>query len=68
VRSHVQETTAFGAACMAGLATGVWRDEVEISETWSEDTRFEPQMRDADRVTLRARWDRAVARTLGWDC
>lgn len=67
VRPRVTETTAFGAACMAGLATGMWRDEAEIAATWMEDARFEPGMREADRAALRERWDRAVERTLGWD-
>jgi len=67
LRSRVQETTAFGAACLAGLATGVWKDESEIAATWSADARFEPCLGDAARAALRARWQRAVERTLGWE-
>ena len=68
VRPRTTETTAFGAACLAGLATGVWTCEAEIASTWTADARFEPGMAGDVREALRARWDRALERSLGWDC
>jgi glycerol kinase len=60
VRPRVTETTALGAAYLAGLATGFWRSEAEIDAQWAADRVFEP--REGIRETLRARWDEAVAR------
>jgi glycerol kinase len=61
-RPEVAETTALGAAFLAGLATGVWSTTGELRETWRLDRRFEPGTRnDADY----ARWQVAVRRTLG---
>ena len=62
-RPVVAETTALGAACLAGLATGQWRDLDEIRSNWALDRRFEPAM-DADRRDrLYGGWRRAVERT-----
>ncbi len=66
VRPKVTETTAFGAACLAGLAVGVWKDRSEIAATWAEERRFEPEMGQDERASLRAQWTRAVERSLGW--
>jgi len=58
------ETTALGAAFLAGLATGVWSDLAALEATWAADRRFEPKM-DADlRAGLVAGWHKAVARAL----
>jgi glycerol kinase len=62
VRPRIIETTALGAAYLAGLAAGVWRDTDEIAQHWQVERRFEPQLsRDAAGERLRA-WRDAVAR------
>jgi glycerol kinase len=66
VRSAVQETTALGAAYLAGLGIGLWRDTAEISRMWKTDRRFEPAMSADERGSRLADWRRAVARSLGW--
>ncbi|MFA6075074.1 MAG: glycerol kinase GlpK [Negativicutes bacterium] len=65
-RPKVSETTALGAAYLAGLAVGVWKKE-ELSMTWQLDRRFEPQMTDFERQTLCAGWQKAVSRSLDWE-
>lgn len=66
VRPKVIETTALGAAYLAGLATGYWKDAHEISAQWQIDRRFEPQMKTHERQTKIARWREAVERSRGW--
>jgi glycerol kinase len=66
VRPQVTETTALGAAYLAGLATGFWRDADEIAHQWQVDRRFEPRMAHADRQAKLARWREAVERAKGW--
>ncbi len=66
VRPKVTETTALGAAYLAGLATGFWRDADEISQQWQMDRRFEPKMSAMQRQTKRLRWREAVERSKGW--
>jgi glycerol kinase len=66
VRPQVTETTALGAAYLAGLATGFWRDADEIANQWHVDRRFEPRMAHADRQAKLARWREAVERAKGW--
>jgi glycerol kinase len=66
VRSQTAETTALGAAYMAGLAVGFWSSKAELSEHWRADRRFEPQMREMDAAALSDRWHEAVQRSLGW--
>ncbi|HEX7339433.1 MAG TPA: glycerol kinase GlpK [Rhodanobacteraceae bacterium] len=61
IRPRVTETTALGAAYLAGLATGFWHDRDEIARQWAVDRRFEPALAEADRATLYANWQRAVA-------
>jgi glycerol kinase len=66
VRPRVTETTALGAAYLAGLATGFWRDEAEISRLWARDRVFEPAMPGEEgRERLRG-WKRAVERSRDW--
>ncbi len=66
VRPQITETTALGAAYLAGLAVGFWHDEAELSALWQVDRRFEPG-RSADwRADALAGWQRAVQRTLHW--
>jgi glycerol kinase len=66
VRPTVVETTALGAAYLAGLATGFWKSTEELKTNWKVDRTFEPQM-SADQVARkRADWNKAVRRSLGW--
>jgi glycerol kinase len=66
VRPKVTETTALGAAYLAGLACGFWKDEAQIASLWSRDRDFEPRLsRDAAAARL-AQWKRAVERSRGW--
>jgi glycerol kinase len=61
VRPKVTETTALGAAYLAGLAVGYWNSTTEIVQLWQADQRFEPKMNDAQREAMRSAWRRAVA-------
>ena len=65
-RPRITETTALGAAFMAGLATGYWSSTEEIAATWQLERRFEPRMAQAERDRLVDRWRRAVERSRGW--
>ena len=65
-RPAVVETTALGAAGLAGLATGVWPSANEFLAAQGEPTRFEPGMDRVARGRLRADWDRAVRAAVGW--
>jgi glycerol kinase len=67
VRPKVQETTALGAAYLAGLATGFWKDQAEIAKQWQVDRTFEPAMKAAQRDRLRASWDKALERARKWE-
>ena len=60
------ETTALGAAYLAGLTSGVWQTTDEVAALWHADRVFEPQMRRDERDAALRRWRRAVERTLGW--
>ena len=66
VRPRVTETTALGAAYLAGLATGFWPSPKELQAKRQGDVRFEPHMEQQERSTLRARWQRAVDRSRNW--
>jgi glycerol kinase len=66
VRSAVTETTALGAAYLAGLATGVYKSTHEIASQWRAERRFEPRMPADQAAAMRARWKQAVERTRGW--
>jgi glycerol kinase len=66
VRSRITETTALGAAYLAGLATGFWSSAEEISSQWAEDRRFVPQIASSEREAGQARWRQAVARSRAW--
>ena len=66
VRPHITETTALGAAFLAGLAAGVWKDESELASTWREDQRFRPSISANEAQDRRALWNRAVDRAKGW--
>ena len=62
----IRETTALGAAYLAGLAVGVWKDTDEIRRLWSCDRTFAPDMEAARREKLLAGWHKAVGRSLHW--
>jgi glycerol kinase len=62
VRPVVTETTALGAAYLAGLAVGFWKNEKEIAQQWQVEKRFEPQMKKSEREQLYEGWQAAVAR------
>ena len=66
IRPRISETTALGAACLAGLAVGFWRDKADIKAMWQPDAIFRPDMADEQRRRLIGGWDRAVGRSLGW--
>ncbi|MDL2229152.1 glycerol kinase GlpK [Treponema sp. OttesenSCG-928-L16] len=65
-RPVIRETTALGAAYLAGLATGVWKDLEEIRALWSCDTSFTPNMEGERREKLIAGWHKAVGRSTDW--
>ena len=64
-RPKVLETTALGAAYLAGLATGFWESKKQIAKNWQEDRYFEPQISEATRDELYSGWLRAVSRARG---
>jgi len=65
-RPAVTETTALGAAYLAGLAVGFWQSQSEIATQWKLERAFEPTMSADQRETLYAQWKRAVERSRGW--
>ena len=67
VRPAVTETTALGAAYLAGLGVGFWSNVAEISGQWRVDRRFDPQMPRPAARALRERWTSAVSRAKGWE-
>lgn len=66
VRPRVTETTALGAAYLAGLAVGYWQSREEIAAQWQVEKRFEPQMSQEERVQRMHQWRRAVQRSQQW--
>ncbi len=66
VRPTITETTALGAAWLAGLATGFWKDEAELAALWSRDRVFEPTLSREAAATRLAGWRRAVQRSRDW--
>ena len=64
---EVTETTAAGAAYLAGLAVGFWRDREEVAARWKVARRYEPRMKEDERERLHRRWLRAVARACDWE-
>jgi glycerol kinase len=67
VRPKITETTALGAAYLAGLAVGFWKDDAEIAGQWRTERRFEPTMAVSRVREMRARWSDAVERAKGWE-
>jgi glycerol kinase len=66
VRPRVLETTALGAAYLAGLATGVWASPGEIAKQWRIGKRFRPQMKREEAERRMGEWKRALERARGW--
>lgn len=66
VRPQVTETTALGAAYLAGLAVGFWKDISELKLNWKKDKVFEPLMADEERNNLQKNWKKAVRAAQAW--
>src|SRR5436190_9792693 len=66
VRPRVSETTALGAAYLAGLAVGFWKDQQEIAKQWQTDRRFVPSASSATRKQLLKGWSKALSRATQW--
>jgi len=66
LRPSVTETTALGAAYLAGLGVGLWKDTDQVARNWRLDRRFEPAMSEERRQELYDGWRRAVERSRGW--
>ncbi len=66
VRPRVTETTALGAAYLAGLAVGFWNGSADLRAMRQHDVRFEPKMTREEVTRRRSRWQRAVERSKGW--
>jgi glycerol kinase len=66
-RPVVAETTALGAAYLAGLAVGYWADAQDVARNWALDREFTPAMPREERERLYARWKKAVTRSLAWE-
>ena len=64
LRPKVQETTALGAAFMAGLQIGVYKSLKDISKNWALDKKFKPKMKNNKRTKLIKGWSKAIKRTL----
>jgi glycerol kinase len=65
-RPVIRETTALGAACLAGLAVGFWKDLAEVRALWKCGATFSPAMDSLKRETLLAGWYKAVGRSRNW--
>jgi glycerol kinase len=67
MRPRAHESTALGAAYLAGLATGFWADAGALASHWQLERRFEPIMAESIREALKSRWSRAVRRAKAWE-
>jgi len=67
VRPAVTETTALGAAYLAGLAVGYWKNVESVAQQWKVEKVFEPKMPRAEVAALRARWNEAIGRAKDWE-
>ena len=66
LRPRITETTALGAASLAGLAIGFWENETALAQHWQCEKQFDPRMSDDERQTRLARWQEAISRATGW--
>ena len=60
------ETTAMGAAYLAGLAVGYWKDKNDVINNWNIDRKFHPEMKEDEREEKLAGWEKAVKYSFGW--
>jgi glycerol kinase len=67
VRPKVTETTALGAAYLAGLAVGYWKDQRDVESNWEIDRTFEPKIPEAEIAHRRSRWTEALSRSREWE-
>jgi glycerol kinase len=67
IRPKCIETTALGAAYLAGLAVGFWKDQDDILQNWQEDVRFTPKADEAESKALQDKWNQAVNRAKKWE-
>jgi glycerol kinase len=67
VRPKIAETTALGAAYLAGLAVGFWKSQADIARQWQADKRFKPAMKPAARNRIAKGWERALSRAKAWE-
>ncbi len=67
VRGKITETTALGAAYLAGLAVGFWKSKEDLRHQWQEDKRFEPKMSAEKAAKLQTKWKEAVKRAMNWE-
>ena len=67
VRPKVTETTALGAAYLAGLAAGYWKNQQDVRAHWAVERSFEPQLAEAEAMRRRGRWNEALKRSLEWE-
>jgi glycerol kinase len=66
LRPQIQETTALGAAYLAGLAVGYWKDQAELADQWQVEQVFPSSMPEADVDELKRRWKKALERSKSW--
>jgi glycerol kinase len=66
VRPQIAETTALGAAYLAGLAVGFWRNQAEIGKQWKKNRTFKPRMKNSSRTLISKGWQRAIAKSKAW--
>ena len=66
IRPKVLETTALGAAYLAGLAVGFWKDIDTLKKQWIQEKAFEPELEESRAEQLLAGWHKAVKRSLNW--
>jgi glycerol kinase len=66
IRPRLLESTAMGAAYLAGLAVGYWQSTAELDAQWKPERVFEPRMSETEREVLKTMWHQAVTRSKGW--
>ena len=66
-RPDMTETTALGAAYLAGLAVGFWKSKGELIQNWSMNKKFKPEMNEDERNNLYNGWKKAVERAKSWE-
>jgi glycerol kinase len=67
LRPTVTETTALGAAYLAGLAVGFWKNQADIARQWQADKHFKPAMKTPARTKITKGWVRALGRAKAWE-